>query len=225
MLEDMSNSIVALAVPNMDSYPINEERQIEQQIPRELHRSRGIIQQPDRFMFSGEALETEAIGHKDDHFSYNEAMGDVDKNLWKKAMNVEMELMGSNKVWELVDLLEGIKPIGRKWVYKRKRGADGKVETFKTRLVVKGYIQKEGIDYDETFSPIAMLKSIHILLSFVAALDYKTWQMDVKTTILNGHLEESIYMVQPNKFKAKYQKNKVCKFLKSIYRLKQASYS
>ena len=110
-------------------------------------------------------------------------------------MNVEMESMGSNKVWELVDLPEGIKPIGCKWVYKRKRGADGKVETFKARLVAKGYTQKEGIDYDETFSHVAMLKSIRILLSIAAALNYEIWQMDVKTGFLNGHFEESIYMV------------------------------
>ena len=76
---------------------------------------------------------------------------------------------------------EGIKPIGCKWVYKRKRGADGKVETFKARLVAKGYMQNEGIDYDETFSPVAMLKSIRILLSIAATLDYEIWQMDVKT--------------------------------------------
>ena len=70
------------------------------------------------------------------------------------------------------------------------------METFKERLVAKGYTQKEGIDYDETFSPVAMLKSIRILLSIVAALDYEIWQMDVKTAFLNGHLDETIYMDQ-----------------------------
>ena len=84
-----------------------------------------------------------------------------------------MESMGSNKVRELVDLPQGIKPIGCKWVYKKKRGLDGKVETFKARLVAKGYTQKDGIDYDENFSPVAMLKSIRILLSIAAALDYE----------------------------------------------------
>ena len=109
MVEDMSNNIVALEVPNMDSYPINEERQTEQQIPRELRRSGRIIRQPDRFMSGGEALEVEAIRHDDDPYTYNEVIGDVDVTLWKKVMNFEMKLMGSNKVWELVDLPEGIK--------------------------------------------------------------------------------------------------------------------
>ena len=110
-------------------------------------------------------------------------------------MNVEMESMYSNQVWELVDLPEGVKPIGCKWVYKRKRGVDGKVKTYKARLVAKGYTQKEGIDFEETFSPVAMLKSIRILLAIAAALDYEVWQMDVKTAFLNDYLEESIYMV------------------------------
>ena len=94
------------------------------------------------------------------------------------------------------------------------------METFKARLVANGYTQKEGINYDETFSHVAMLKSIRILLSIAAALDYEIWQMDVKTTFLNGHLEESIYMVQSDRFKAKGQENKFCKLLKSIYGLK-----
>ena len=97
---------------------------------------------------------------------------------------------------------------------------DGKVETFKARLVANGYMQKEGINYYKTFLHVAMLKSIHILLSIVAALDNEIWKMDVKTAFLNGHLEESIYMVQPYGFKAKGQENKVCKLLKSILWIK-----
>ena len=107
--------------------------------------------------------------------------------------------------------------------FKRKRGIDGKVETFKARLVAKGYTQKEGIDYDETFSPVAMLKSIRILLCIAIHYDYEIWQMDVKTAFLNGNLEEEIYMIQPEGFIAKHQKHMVCKLKRSIYGPKQTS--
>ena len=101
-------------------------------------------------------------------------------------------------------------------VYKRKRGSDRKVETFKARLVAKGFTQKEA-----TFSPVAMLKSIRILLSIVACLDYEIWQMDVNTTFLNGNLEEDIYMQQPEGFVAGRKDNLVCKLQNSIHGLKR----
>ena len=93
------------------------------------------------------------------------------------------------------------------------------METFKARLVAKGFTQKEGIDYGETFSLVAMLKSIRILLSIAVCLDYEIWQMDVKTVFLNGNLEEDIYMQQPEGFVAGRKDNLVCKLQKSIYGL------
>ena len=99
------------------------------------------------------------------------------------------------------------------------------METFKARLVVKGYTQREWIDYEETFSLVAMIKSIRVLLSIVTSFDYETWQTDVKIAFLNGNLDESIYMVQAEGFIEKGQEGKVCELKQSIYGLKQASRS
>ena len=134
--------------------------------------------------------------------------------------------MYSNNVWTRVDLPQGVKPIGCKWVYNRKRGVDGKVKTYKVRLVAKGYSKKSGFDYEEIFSPVAMIKSgYRIFISIAAYYDYEIWQMDVKTAFLNGHLGENIYMRQPDGFITKGQEHMVCKLHKSIYGLKQASKS
>ena len=100
-------------------------------------------------------------------------MNDVDKNQWVKAMDLEMEFMYINSVWELIDLPERVKLIECKWIYKRKKDSAGKVQTFKATLVAKGYIQREGIDYKKTFSLVAMLKSIRIFLSTSIFYDYE----------------------------------------------------
>ena len=91
--------------------------------------------------------------------------------------------------------------------------------------MAKGYTQKDGFNYEETFSPVAMIKSIRILLAIANHMDYEIWQMDVRTAFLNGSLDETIYMVQPEGFIEKGQEKKVCKLQKSIYGLKQASRS
>ncbi|KAA0066736.1 gag/pol protein [Cucumis melo var. makuwa] len=137
-----------------------------------------------------------------DPLSYKQAMNDVDKDQWVKAMNLEMESIYFNSVWELVDLPKGVKPIGCKWIYKRKRDSAGKVQTFKVRLVAKG-----------------------ILLSIATFYDYEIWQMDVKTAFLNGNLEEIIFISQLEGFITEGQEQKVCKLNQSIYGLKQASRS
>ncbi|KAK1560777.1 hypothetical protein Q3G72_030819 [Acer saccharum] len=221
VLNEMSGDTIPREVTQPN--PIVSSDPTQDQQPTIPRRSGRVRTQPERYIGLGESVEN--LPDDDDPYTYKEAMEDVDSRHWQKAMQSEIESMFDNKVWSLVDLPKGIKPIGCKWVYKRKRGMDGKVETFKARLVAKGYTQKEGIDYEETFSPVAMLKSIRILLSIAASLDLEIWQMDVKTAFLNGSLDESIYMMQPEGFIEKGQVDKVCKLQKSIYGLKQASRS
>jgi hypothetical protein len=102
---------------------------------------------------------------------------------------------------------------------------DGNVHIYKARLVVKGFKQIHGFDYDETFPRIAMLKSVQILLAVAAYFDYEIWQMDVKVVFLNGNLTEDVYMIQPEGFVDPKHAGKICKLQKSIYGLKQASQS
>ena len=104
-------------------------------------------------------------------------------------------------------------------------GADGNVTIYKARLVAKGYRQVQGVDYDETFSPVAKLKSVRIMLAIAAYYDYEIQQMDVKTAFLNGFLKEELYMVQPEGFVDPKGASKVCKLQRSIYGLVQASRS
>ncbi|KAK9020229.1 hypothetical protein V6N11_054719 [Hibiscus sabdariffa] len=161
----------------------------------------------------------------DEPKTYQEAVSSPDSEKWLEAMRSEMDSMSDNQVWTLVEPPEGIKPIGCKWVFKKKTDMDGNVQTYKGRLVAKGYRQIHGIDYDETFSPVAMFKSIRILLAIAAFHDYEIWQMDVKTAFLNGKLEEDVYMTQPEGFVTPKNAGKVCKLQRSIYGLKQASRS
>ncbi|KAL0457767.1 UNVERIFIED_CONTAM: Retrovirus-related Pol polyprotein from transposon TNT 1-94 [Sesamum latifolium] len=100
--------------------------------------------------------------------TYGEAMSDIDSDKWLETMKSEMDSMGSNQVWTLVDPPKGARPVRCKWVYKRKLGADGEVTAFKARLVAKGYTQRPGVDFEETYSPVAMVKSIWILLAIAA---------------------------------------------------------
>uniref|UniRef100_A0A2N9FZX9 Integrase catalytic domain-containing protein n=1 Tax=Fagus sylvatica TaxID=28930 RepID=A0A2N9FZX9_FAGSY len=159
----------------------------------------------------------------DEPASFSEALHSPDRDEWMTAMQEEMSSMDKNNVWELVDLPPGRKTIGNKWVLKVKRKADGSIDRYKARLVAKGYTQREGIDYEDTFSPVVRFASIRLILSIVAKQDLELFQMDVKTAFLNGELDEEIYMAQPAGFEAKGHERKVCRLKRSIYGLKQSS--
>ncbi|WKA04874.1 hypothetical protein VitviT2T_022873 [Vitis vinifera] len=131
--------------------------------------------------------------------------------------------MKDNGVGDLIELPEGVKPIGCKWIFKTKRDSKGNIVRYKARLVAKGFTQKEGIDYKEAFSPVSLKDSFRIIMALVAHYDLKLHQMDVKTAFLNGNIDEVIYMVRPENFESNDSKQLVCKLKRSIYSLKQAS--
>jgi len=128
------------------------------------------------------------------------------------AMKDEMGAMTKNKVWELVDLPPQRKFIGNKWVFKIKCRVDGSIDKFKARLMAKGFTQIQGIDYEETFSPVVRFASICILLALVAYLDLELFQIDVKTAFLNENLEEETYMDQTHRFSIKASRRQSLSF-------------
>jgi transposase InsO family protein len=141
---------------------------------------------------------------------------------WKEAMQKEYDALIKNGTWKLVDPPFRTKPIGCKWVFKNKYKSDGSLDKHKVRLVEKGFAQKEGIDYEETFSPTTKWATIRTLFSLATHNGWKVHQMDVKTTFLNGDLKENVFMSHPEGFVVKGQEQKVCKLIKSLYGLKQA---
>ena len=143
-----------------------------------------------------------------------------ESEFWYNAMKDEMSSMKCNDVWDLVKLLNDAKTIGCKWVFKTKKDSLGNIEA---RLVAKGFTQKEGIDYMKIFSPASKKDSLCIILALVAHFDLELQQKDVKTTFLNGELEDEVYMKQLEGFPSSDGEQLVYKLKISVYGLKQAS--
>ena len=132
----------------------------------------------------------------------------------------ELEAIDRNQTWDLVDLPTGKTPIGLKWIFKTKFFVDGSVQRHKDRLVVKGYAQQQGIDYEETFAPVARFETVRVVLALAAQKQWKVFQFDVKSAFLNGELHEEVYVDQPPGFEMENEKNKVYKLKKALYGLK-----
>jgi hypothetical protein len=138
-------------------------------------------------------------------------------------MELEMKALHQNGTWELVPLPPSKKTVGCKWVYTVKFNPNGSIERLKARLVAKGYTQTYGIDYDETFSPVAKISSVRILISLAANLNWPLFQLDVKNAFLHGDLHKEVYMEQPPGFVAQGEyRGCVCKLKKTLYGLKQS---
>lgn len=196
----------------------SETQPPEEEPERRTLRDRRNLQPPPRLRDyeldkrrGGKSALTAMIGETED-IPVSEALKDEN---WRQAMQEEYDSMREMKTWELVDCPEGVKPITCRWVLRKK--ADGR---YKARLVARGFEQKEGVDYAETFSPVARHASIRLLLSHAASEKMKLVSFDVKTAFLYGNLEQVIYMNQPEGFDD--GSGKVCKLDKSLYGLKQA---
>ncbi|GJX37280.1 retrotransposon protein, putative, ty1-copia subclass [Tanacetum coccineum] len=212
--------------PSVDTSLNHEEDDQEIDEPQSdinpIRRSTRTRRPTDRLCLYIDAEEHE-LGDLGEPANYKAALLDPESKKWLDAMNVEMQSMKDNDVWVLVELPPNARTVGSKWLFKKKTDMDGAVYIFKARLVAKGFTQTYGVDYEETFSPVADIRAIRILIAIAAYYDYEIWQMDVKTAFLNGHLSEEVYMEQPEGFVNPKYPNHVCKLKRSIYGLKQAS--
>ena len=160
-----------------------------------------IIGNPDIEIQTRSATHNECLYHnlisQTEPKKIEEALKDAD---WVTAMQEELNEFERNEVWKLVPRPKNRSVVGTKWVFRNKTDLDGIITRNKARLVVKGYSQQEGIDYDETYALVARLEAIRIFLAYAAHMKFKVFQMDVKSAFLNGELEEEVYVEQPPGF-------------------------
>ena len=185
---------------------------------REL-RDRSLLAKPKKFddyVTTAEAFLTEISEPE----SYEEAVTGADREHWNKAMKNEIDSLAKNQTWQLTDLPDNMDAIPCKWVFRLKTNPDGSIEKYKARLVVKGFNQRKGEDYNQTFSPVARLATIRSVLSIAASERMYLKQFDVSTAFLYGELDETVYMQQPRGYTD--GSSRVCKLLKSLYGLKQS---
>lgn len=183
-----------------------------------VRRSTRATKQPQRYDPSVNYILLTENGEPD---RYTEAVKAKDSRQWENAMKEEMSSLKKNKTWVLVKLPQNKRALQNKWVFRVKEEHDGS-KRYKARLVVKGFQQKKGVDYDEIFSPVVKMTTIRLVLSIVAAENLHLEQLDVKTAFLHGDLNEDIYMAQPEGFQVVGKEDWVCKLKKSLYGLKQA---
>jgi transposase InsO family protein len=183
------------------------------------------LQQPQAMQASASSSTepaTWSAASAPDPSTYEEAMGRPDAPMWRAAMQAEIDSLRAAGTYDVVPLPHGRSAIGGKWVYRTKRNAAGDIVKYKARWVAQGFSQKFGIDYNETFAPVARFDSIRAILAMVAHHDWELHQMDVKSAYLNGDLDEEIYMHQPIGFVIGDCGGLACRLNKSLYGLKQA---
>jgi hypothetical protein len=197
------------------SSPIGEDRSSQSgEKDNQLRRSSRQIQLPERY--KDYALMS-SISNVIEPMNFDEAN---EHDEWRNAMEEEYDSIIKNNTWELTELPKHKKPIGCKWIYKPKLKSDGSIDKYKARLAAKGYSQTKGIDYAETFAPVAKLNTLRMLIALATKYHWKLHQLDVKSAFLNGELKEEVYLTQPEGFVEKGQEHLVCKLKKALYGVK-----
>lgn len=216
--ENAENSDSATDEPNINQPDKKPSIRIQKMHPKEL-----IIGDPNRGVTTRsreiEIVSNSCFVSKIEPKNVKEALTD---EFWINAMQEELEQFKRNEVWELVPRPEGTNVIGTKWIFKNKTNEEGVITRNKARLVAQGYTQIEGVDFDETFAPVARLESIRLLLGVACILKFKLYQMDVKSAFLNGYLNEEAYVEQPKGFVDPTHPDHVYRLKKALYGLKQA---
>jgi histone deacetylase 1/2 len=190
---------------------------LEPEASRPKTRSQSGISKPK--VYSDGTVRYANLSFTGEPTSLDEAFNDPN---WKRAMQEEIEALHKNGTWHLVPPTKGANIIDCKWVYKIKRKAYGSIERYKGRLVAKGYKQRYGIDYEDTFSPVVKIATIRLVLSIAVSKGWCLRQLDVQNVFLHGVLEEEVYMRQPPDFEDANKPHHVCKLDKALYGLKQA---
>ena len=177
---------------------------------------------PDKRRRKPEAVCCVAKDLAEEPKTLKSALNSAHSEVWIKAAEREFQSLTKMKTWQLVPRESRMNVVGNKWVFKVKRNSDT-ISRFKARLVTQGFSQERGVDYDEVLSPDVKHKTIRVILAIATELDLSVHQLDVKTAFLNGDLEDEIFKKQPEGFVDEAHREWVCRLLRSLYGLKQAS--
>jgi transposase InsO family protein len=214
--KEKNDAPLMIRIPKRANVSLESDEESEEERPSKRHKTKS----SEPYVSAERSLYANVIYAAFNETTMKEARESAEWPQWKEAMETELNQLRQMGTWELVDLPEGRRAVGNRWVLIKKYLKSGQLDKYKARLVAKGYSQVPGMDFSETFSPVVRLETIRTILALTVNFDWELTQMDVKGAYLNGNLEEEVYMLQPEGFGD--GTNKVCHLIKTLYGLKQA---